>query len=112
VPAIAGSGRNLHLFVADGSVDRVRARLRERIDGLVLTRDAALESDLWGTGDACRLFTERVGDLVVVPEATTVWYGAEPDELALVGDHGGLYPQEQLVPFGAVRLDRLAEDDG
>lgn len=111
-PAISGSGRNLHLFLEDGSVDRVRARLRDRIDALVLTREAALESDLWGNGDSCQLFAERVGDLVVIPETTTVWHSEEPEELDLVGDHGGLHPREQLVPFGAVTLDRLAGDDG
>lgn len=107
-PAIAGSGRNLHLFLEDGGVDRVRSRLRDQVDALVFTREEALESDLWGTGDPCHLFADRVGDLVVIPETSTVWYGDEPDELALVGDHGGLHPREQLVPFGAVRLDRLA----
>lgn len=105
-PAITGSGRNLHLFLEDGSVDRVRSRLQERVDALVLGREAAVESDLWGTGEPCRQFAERLGDLVVTPETVTAWYD-EHGELDLVGDHGGLHPREQLVPFGAVRLDRL-----
>lgn len=109
-PAISGSGRDLHLFLEDGSVDRVCSRLREQFNTLVLTREEALESDLWGTGDPCQLFTERIGDLVVIPETITMWY-SEHQELDLVGDHGGLHPREQLVPFGAVTLDRLAGDD-
>lgn len=112
VPAISGSGRNLHLFVTDGSTDRIHTRLRERLDALVLTREEALESNLWGTHGPSKLFTERLGDLVVIPETTTVWHSEEPEELELVGDHGGLHPRELLVPFGAVRLDSLAGTDG
>ncbi|MFC7058764.1 alkaline phosphatase family protein [Halovenus salina] len=110
VPAISGSGRNLHLFLDDGSADRVRTHLLERLDALVLTRAEALDSELWGTRKPCQMFADRIGDLVVIPETTTVWHGKEPKELALIGDHGGLHPREQLVPFGAVTLDRLADD--
>jgi hypothetical protein len=36
------------------------------------------------------------------------WYGDEhPEELDLVGMHGGLHPDEMLVPFAAVRADQL-----
>ncbi|MFC5365817.1 hypothetical protein [Salinirubrum litoreum] len=36
------------------------------------------------------------------------WFGeAEPAELDMVGMHGGLTPEEMLVPFAAVRADEL-----
>ncbi len=38
-----------------------------------------------------------------------MWFGdVEPDELSLVGTHGGISPAEMLVPFGAARLSALA----
>jgi hypothetical protein len=53
-------------------------------------------------------FRRRCGDLVLTHRELGTWRGdAEPDELDLVGMHGGLHPEEMLVPFAAVRADRL-----
>ncbi len=37
-----------------------------------------------------------------------MWFGdVEPDELYLAGMHGGLHPEEMLVPFAAARASTL-----
>lgn len=54
-------------------------------------------------------FHRRYGDLVVTHRDLGMWFGdVEPDELSLVGTHGGISPAEMLVPFGAARLSALA----
>jgi hypothetical protein len=47
----------------------------------------------------------RAGDLLVVPRDRGVWYG--DDELGQIGMHGGLAPEEMLVPLASVRLSDL-----
>jgi len=106
----AGSPRNVHLHLREGSVERVREALRDELDALVLRREEVLERELYGDCEPSATFERRLGDLVVTHRDLGVWYGdAEPEELGLIGMHGGLHPHEMLVPFGACRLDRLQE---
>jgi predicted AlkP superfamily pyrophosphatase or phosphodiesterase len=103
VPPVGGP-RNVQLHVRDGERETVRTLLERELDALVLDRETVLDRELFGPGDPSDLFLERLGDLVVVPRDLSVWYDAG---LEYVGMHGGLAPAEMLVPFGAVRVDRL-----
>lgn len=105
----AGSPRNLHLHLQPGRVDSVRSLLQRELDldARVFTREAALECELFGPGPASETFRRRLGDLVVVHRHSLVWYGSDPTKLEFVGMHGGLHPDEMLVPFVAVDLEQL-----
>lgn len=105
--AVSGCPRDLHLFLKPGTKERVRSVLQKVTDAMVLDREEALEKNLWGNREPSTMFRERVGDLVVVPDGDAIWHSEHPAELELVGYHGGLHEREQLVPFGAVRLDAI-----
>jgi hypothetical protein len=101
-----GSPRNLHLHLRDGTVDAVRERLESRLPCRTFTREEAVDRRLFGDGDPSDLFRQRCGDLVVVHRDRGLCW--DEDERELVGMHGGLTPEEMLVPFAAARLDRLS----
>jgi len=103
-PLVLGGPRNVHLRVTD--VDAARARLSD-LDALVYSREEALAADLWGSGEPGPAFERNCGDVVVVPRAGALWHAGEPDQLELAGMHGGLDPEEALVPFGVAKLDEL-----
>lgn len=103
----AGSPRNVHLHLRDGTVNETREALLD-LDAMTFTREAAIEKGLFGDREPSNRFRRRCGDLVLTHRDLSVWYGdVEPDDLDLVGMHGGLNPAEMLVPFAAVRADRL-----
>lgn len=104
---LAGSPRNVHLHLQEGTVAATRAAL-DGLDARTVTRKEALERGLFGDRPASERFRRRCGDLVLTHRELGTWFGdVEPDELGLVGMHGGLHPEEMLVPFAAARADRL-----
>ncbi|WP_226012635.1 alkaline phosphatase family protein [Halomicrobium salinisoli] len=104
---MSGSPRNVHLHLRDGAVPEVREALSD-LDVTAFTRDEALDRGLFGDREPSDRFRRRCGDLVVTHRDLGTWFGdVEADELDLVGMHGGLHPEEMLVPFAAVRADRL-----
>ncbi|XVH31036.1 alkaline phosphatase family protein [Haloferacaceae archaeon DSL9] len=100
-----GSGRNVHLRVRDGRAAAVAARLRDELDALAWTRDEASDSGLFGDRPAGTWFESRCGDVVVTHRDRVLWDDSR--KFVSAGQHGGLSPAEQLVPFAACRLDRL-----
>ena len=107
----AGSPRNLHLHLRDPDRDRERIRtiLGDRLDARVFTREAVLERDLFGDETTSDVFRRRLGDLVVCHRDRSVWFGSDPAHLELIGVHGGLHPDEMLVPFAASDLSSLVD---
>ncbi|CQH57448.1 phosphodiesterase/nucleotide pyrophosphatase domain protein [Halobacterium hubeiense] len=103
-PLVLGGPRNVHLRVTDE--EAARACLSD-CDALVLSRQEALAERLWGRGEPGPAFERNSGDLVVVPREGGLWYADEAEQLSLAGMHGGLHPDEALVPFGVARLDDL-----
>jgi hypothetical protein len=107
---LAGSPRNVHLHLQDGTIDPTRDAL-SGLEARTFTRTEALDAALFGDRPASAHFRRRCGDLVLTHRALGTWFGdVEPDELGLVGMHGGLHPDEMLVPFAASRADRLVSD--
>jgi hypothetical protein len=103
----SGSMRNVHLHLQEGTVAETRSALAD-LDAHVFTREEALDRNLFGDRSVSEAFRRRCGDLILTHEALGTWFGdVESDELDLVGMHGGLTPAEMLVPFAAVRADRL-----
>lgn len=103
----AGSPRNVHLHLDPERVDAVAERLDAELDAAVYRKREVLDAGLFGP-DPSEAFERRLGDLLVVHRDRGVWYGEESHTLRFVGMHGGLHPDEMLVPFATARLDDLA----
>lgn len=106
IPPVGGP-RNVHLHVRDGEREALAADLERELDALVLSRDEYLEAGLFGDVEPSDAFARRAGDLLVVPNERSVWWGGAP-ALEFVGMHGGLHPREAIVPLAACRLSVLA----
>ncbi|WP_436907056.1 alkaline phosphatase family protein [Halosimplex marinum] len=104
VPPV-GSPRSVHLHLDGAPPDRVAVALDEELDAFVTTGEAALADGLFGP-DPCERARRRAGDVVLSHRDRTAWYDDE-DHLGHVGNHGGLHPEEMLVPFAAARVDAL-----
>jgi hypothetical protein len=99
-----GSARNVHLRLADGAVESARAAIEDAVDCTTFTRETALDRGLFGPEPGERI-RRRCADLVVVPHEVGVWH--DPAMLEYVGMHGGLSPEEMLVPFAVGRASEL-----
>ena len=63
----------------------------------------AVQAGLFGPGSLHPLLMDRLGDLILVGRDTSyLWWGSS--EVVLVGRHGGLHPDEMLVPFLGAHL--------
>lgn len=103
---LVGSPRNVHLHLRPGAAS-VREAIEREVDARLFTREEALDCGLFGAPPS-ETFRRRLGDLIVAPRDRSAWWGnLEPGELAHVGMHGGLHPDEMLVPFGTVELAAL-----
>ncbi|ELZ60159.1 MULTISPECIES: alkaline phosphatase family protein [unclassified Haloferax] len=103
----SGSPRNVHLHLKEDRIDPVYETLTAELDARVLRRREILDAGLFGP-DPSETFTRRLGDLVVVHRDLGVWYGDEDGgKLDFVAMHGGLHPDEMLVPFATATLDSL-----
>jgi hypothetical protein len=101
--------RNVHLHLQEGTVEETRRALAD-LDAHVFTREEALDRNLFGDRPASDVFRRRCGDLILSHDWLGTWFDdAEPAELDMVGMHGGLTPEEMLVPFAAARADALRD---
>lgn len=106
-----GGVRNTFLAVEEGKLDETVDYLAEAFRGRVkvLRSDEAVKKGLFGTGDLHQRFKSRTGDILLLPEDNlTVWY-YQPGgkKVSLLGTHGGLTPDEMLVPFAVARISDL-----
>ncbi len=107
-----GSARDCFLAIEPDKIEEVRRLLRDVLDGRasVLCSDDAIRARLFGCGPVHPRFRARAGDLLILPhDSRTVWYQHEPGprKFTKLGHHGGLTPDETLVPFGCIRLADL-----
>ncbi|MFQ6058233.1 MAG: alkaline phosphatase family protein [Anaerolineae bacterium] len=102
----SGDSRATYLHARHGQAEVVRAYLEEQLAGhfVVLDSKEALEAGLLGKGEMAPETPSRIGDLIALArgEASLHWGYKEPK---LRGRHGGLTPEEMLVPLLMVRLD-------
>ncbi|HEX2948989.1 MAG TPA: alkaline phosphatase family protein, partial [Armatimonadota bacterium] len=97
----AGEGRAPQLFIRPGYVDEAKAQLLAAGNMLVLTRDEYIASKLLGDATPRQDILEKLGDLVVLPHGsrrTLYPYEMRP-HTAMVGRHGGLSPEEMVIPL-------------
>ncbi len=102
----SGESRCAYLYVKQGQKENVRTYINAHWPGDFLTLDSAqaLESGLFGPTPHHFDAHNRVGDLVILAKGDAYLWWADKKN-PLLGRHGGLTPQEMIVPFLAVRLD-------
>jgi len=96
-----GDTRTAYLFVRDGRKEEVSRIIAETFSGDIICLDAerALDSGLFGMGEALRESRDRIGDLVIASTGRKALYYPYKDSVKLRGMHAGLTPEEMLVPF-------------
>jgi hypothetical protein len=106
-----GSPRDVFLRVQEERLPEIAAWLTQRLAGkaTVMTTTEALQQRLFGVGKLHKRFKHRVGNLLVLPERDSlIWFEhLKGKKFGLRGMHGGLRPDEMLVPLAAANLAAL-----
>ena len=103
-----GEGRVPFFYVRDGAHDDAWAYLHEAFGGefTFLSRAQLLESGLLGPGEVYREVPYRLGDIIGIATGNGAFTRTKEGVERLPGRHGGLSPEEMLVPLLAVRLEK------
>jgi hypothetical protein len=105
VLAWAGENRQPFLYVRPGQVEAVREYVEKTWPHqfILLESTNALHAGLFGSPPFHDAIHTRIGDLTLMPRGDAfLWWHSKEDWL--VGRHGGLHPEEMLVPLVAARL--------
>lgn len=100
-----GENRLAYLYVKPGHKKAIQAYLEETWPQSFQWLDSAeaVQKGLFGPGQPHPRLADRVGDLMLIArQQAFLWWADKEDPLR--GRHGGLHPQEMLVPFLAVIL--------
>jgi hypothetical protein len=100
-----GENRLVYFNVRPGQMEAVREYLDRTFANRFIQLDPgyAVENGLFGPGEPHPRLRDRLGDLIAVPLGDAfLWWGDK--ESPIYGRHGGMTPQEMLVPFLAARL--------
>ncbi|MGD8456764.1 MAG: alkaline phosphatase family protein [Anaerolineales bacterium] len=100
-----GENRLSFLYVRPGKTEAVKAYIEQAWPGqfAILESSDAIEKGLFGPGKPYERLAERTGELVAIARGDAFWWWAAKEN-PIVGRHGGLSPDEMLVPFLAARL--------
>jgi predicted AlkP superfamily pyrophosphatase or phosphodiesterase len=106
-----GSARDIFIAALPDKLDLLYQYLRLKFEdqATLIKIDDAIERHLFGSGRQHAQFRGRVGDILMLPrENGTIWYEHYPgDRFELRGMHGGLSPDEMLVPLAVANLSNL-----
>ncbi|GAB4522939.1 MAG: alkaline phosphatase family protein [Anaerolineales bacterium] len=100
-----GEHRLFFVYPRPGQREAVQEYLERTWRGQFRVFDSlnVLNSGLYGPGQVHPALRDRLGDLTVLPDDHAyLWWPYRDDPLR--GRHGGLHPEEMLVPFLAARL--------
>ncbi len=102
-----GESRVPFFYVRNGAFDVAWSYLHEHFGDrfTFATRDQVLASGLLGPGAVHPEVPFRLGDIIGVAKGDGAFVRTKEDVKRLAGRHGGLMPEEMLVPLLAVRLD-------
>jgi hypothetical protein len=100
-----GENRLAYLHVRPGKTEAVKGYIQNAWPGqfVVLESNLALEQGLLGPGKPYERLPERLGDLIAIARGDAYWWWATKEN-PIIGRHGGLSPDEMLVPFLAAHL--------
>lgn len=96
-------GRLPFFYVRSGKENEVRAYIDQAWAGqfLLKTGQEVIDGKLLGIGPDHPDLIDRVGDLVAIPKGNAyLWWPERPNTMQ--GRHGGLHPDEMLVPLFAL----------
>jgi hypothetical protein len=108
----AGERRAVYLHPKVGATQEVAAYARERLRNLApsLSRDEAVQYGLFGPGPLSERAAARIGEVLLFPRGNLQLVapvdntdGNAPRAPTFYGLHGGLTPEEAVVPLLAVR---------
>jgi len=104
-----GEARVPFFYVRNGQFDTVWNYLHEvfKKDFHFLTREDVLDYGLLGRGMPYKEVPHRLGDIIGIAKGDGYFLRDPALIKKLRGKHGGLSPEEMLVPLMAVRLDAL-----
>ncbi|MFK0118920.1 alkaline phosphatase family protein [Streptomyces sp. NPDC090994] len=106
VALLGGEGRARHVYAVPGAHDDVLACWREVLGEQfwVASRDEAIEAGWFGPHVEERVYG-RIGDVIAAARDDVLLIASdrEPNESAMVGNHGSMTPAEQFVPLLEVR---------
>ncbi len=105
VATYAGEGRFRYLHARKGAAAELASAAKELhgADAWVFTRDQLFDEGWFGP-DASPAARRRVGDVVLAARGQVAFVDPTyPREMALIGAHGSLTPDEMLVPLVAQR---------
>jgi hypothetical protein len=100
-----GENRLTYLYIRPGQTEAVREYLERTWPSqfYVVGAAYAAEAGLFGPGAAHPDLSDRLGDTIVLARGNAYFWWANKENI-LVGRHGGLHPEEMLVPLLAARL--------
>lgn len=99
-------GRLPYLYLKPGEEEAVRQYFEHAWPGQfsLITRQQVLGSGLLGRGTPHSDLENRIGNLAAIPHGKAyLWWVNKPNVMR--GRHGGLHPDEMLVPLYALSLD-------
>lgn len=101
----SGEGRMPYLFIHYDQADAVRDYLTQHwADAFFMLPAMDFQtSGLLGDAQPHATIQDRTGDFVVIPRENAYWWWANKEN-PLLGRHGGLLPEEMLVPLLAIPL--------
>ncbi len=107
----SGSPRDLFLHVKKEKCFETQQILTKNLGkkAKIMKTTTAIKTGLFGIGDVRKTFSERVGDLLVLPnDNETVWFEHfKGIKFVSLGHHGGLNKDEMIVPFMISKLNDL-----
>jgi predicted AlkP superfamily pyrophosphatase or phosphodiesterase len=100
-----GENRMAYLYLRPGQYDEMIVYIKHTWPDQFTLVDpaAAVAAGLFGPGQPHPRLLDRLGDVIVLARSSAYWWWADKEN-KLIGRHGGLSPEEMLVPFLAVRL--------
>ncbi len=103
-----GESRVPFFHVRSGAFDDAWSYLHEALGGkfVFMTKEQVIESGLLGPGPVYKEVYHRLGDIIGIAKGSAFVATDAEDAGRLAGRHGGLAPEEMLVPLLAIRLDR------
>jgi type I phosphodiesterase/nucleotide pyrophosphatase len=106
-----GSPRDMFVRVEEKRLTEVAAWLTARLaaKATVLSSAEALQQGLFGLGPLHKQFKQRIGNLLILPHhESLIWYEhIKGRKFRMRGTHGGLRPEEMLIPLAAANLAAL-----
>jgi len=101
-----GENRLVFLYVRPGQIEAVREYIERTWSNqfVIMESGYAQENGLFGPGEPSPRLAERIGDLVLAACENAYWWWSTAIENPLIGRHGGLMPEEMLVPLLAAPL--------